>query len=104
MIARKRSLQRKAVLCAAALIPIAANAQTFQQFDLVSNVASPATITDPNLVNPWGISMSATSPFWVSDNGTGVSTLYNVNPVTDSPSKVGLTVTIPNAGNVTGQT
>src|SRR5262249_29722735 len=32
---------------------------------------------DPNLVNPWGITHSPTSPFWVSDNGTGVSTLYN---------------------------
>jgi uncharacterized protein (TIGR03118 family) len=36
-----------------------------------------ATFFDANLVNPWGISESATSPFWVSDNGSGVSTLYN---------------------------
>ena len=31
--------------------------------------------TDPDLINPWGISMSGTSPFWVSDNGTGKATL-----------------------------
>ena len=33
--------------------------------------------SDPDLVNPWGISFSGTSPFWVSDNGTGKATLYN---------------------------
>ena len=32
---------------------------------------------DPNLVNPWGVSETATSPFWVSDNNTGLATLYN---------------------------
>jgi len=62
-----------------------------------------AVITDPNLVNAWGVSHSGGSPFWVSDNGTGVSTLYSVNPITGIPAKVGLTVTIPGAGNVTGQ-
>jgi uncharacterized protein (TIGR03118 family) len=34
-------------------------------------------VTDPNLGNPWGIARSATSPWWVADNATGVSTLYN---------------------------
>lgn len=36
-----------------------------------------AANTDPNLVNPWGVTFTPTSPFWISDNGTGVSTLYN---------------------------
>ena len=36
-----------------------------------------AKAQDPNLVNPWGVGESAASPFWVSDNGAGVSTLYN---------------------------
>src|SRR5205085_1980927 len=64
-----------------------------------------AQITDPSLVNAWGISHSAGSPFWVSDNGTGVSTLYSVNPATNATTKIGLTVTIPPAGsgNPTGQ-
>ena len=35
-----------------------------------------ATISD-NLINPWGISHSPTGPFWVSDNGTGLTTIYN---------------------------
>jgi len=36
-----------------------------------------AQSTDANLINPWGLAASSTSAFWVSDNGTGVSTLYN---------------------------
>jgi uncharacterized protein (TIGR03118 family) len=45
------------------------------------------------LVNPWGVSFSGTSPFWVSDQGTSVSTLYAVTPT--GVSKVPLTVNIP---------
>jgi uncharacterized protein (TIGR03118 family) len=62
-----------------------------------------AVLTDPSLVNAWGMSHSGGSPFWVSDNGSGVATLYAVNPTTGIPVKQGLTVTIPGAGNVTGQ-
>jgi uncharacterized protein (TIGR03118 family) len=65
----------------------------YAQTNLVSNIPGRATFTDPNLVNPWGISASATSPFWVSDNGTGVTTLYNS---TGTPQS--LVVTIPNPG------
>ena len=62
-----------------------------------------AMITDPLLRNPWGISHSASSPFWVSDNGTGVSTLYKVDPTTNAVSIQSLVVAIPDAGSVTGQ-
>ena len=65
--------------------------------------ANAAKITDPTLLNGWGISMSPTSPFWVSSNGGGVSEVYRVDPVTQAVTKVGLTVTIPGAGNPTGQ-
>src|SRR3982074_1291555 len=51
-------------------------AQRFQQTNLVSDVPGLAPTTDPNLVNPWGLARSATSPWWVADNHTGVSTLY----------------------------
>ena len=54
---------------------------------LVSDIPGLAPVTDPNLVNPWGISESATSPFWVSDNGKGVTTLY-----TGSGAKVVLNI------------
>lgn len=66
--------------------------------------ANPAQTTDPDLVNAWGISYAPTGPFWVSDNGTGVTTLYSVNPATNATTKLGLTVTIPGDGSITGQT
>ena len=47
------------------------------QTNLVSDGFVPAAHIDPNLVNPWGVSLSAASPFWVSDAGTGVTTIYN---------------------------
>ena len=49
---------------------------SFAQTNLVSDGSVPAVTTDPNLINPWGLTHSATSPFWVSDNGTGVTTIY----------------------------
>lgn len=49
----------------------------FTVTNLVSNQSGVAANTDPNLVNPWGLSQaSSTSPLWVSDNGTGLSTVY----------------------------
>jgi uncharacterized protein (TIGR03118 family) len=55
----------------------AAQSVTFTQTNLVSDGSIPAAVTDPNLINPWGVSFSPTSPIWVSDDGTGVATLYN---------------------------
>lgn len=65
--------------------------------------ANPALITDPHLINAWGISSSPTRPFWVSANGTGLSTLYSIDPATNMPTKIGLEVIIPGDGSVTGQ-
>jgi uncharacterized protein (TIGR03118 family) len=47
--------------------------------NLVADQPGIADNTDPNLVNPWGIFTTATSPFWVSDAGTGLSTVYSSN-------------------------
>jgi uncharacterized protein (TIGR03118 family) len=79
-----------------------AAAAGYTQTNLVSDQPG-ALITDASLINPWGLSTSSASPFWVSDNGTGVATLYSVSPTTNVPAKVGLTVTIPGDGTVTGQ-
>jgi uncharacterized protein (TIGR03118 family) len=49
----------------------------YVQHDLVSDVPGAAEHTDANLVNAWGIARLPTSPWWVADNGTGVSTLYD---------------------------
>ena len=58
--------------------------------NLVSDGAVPAATIDPNLVNPWGLARSPTGPVWISDNGAGVSTLYN-----GAGTKSALTVTVP---------
>jgi uncharacterized protein (TIGR03118 family) len=75
------------------LTPLARGAAIYVQTDLVSDVPGLALTTDPNLVNPWGISNSATSPYWISDQGTGVSTLYN-----GVGTPTALVVTIPAGG------
>jgi uncharacterized protein (TIGR03118 family) len=67
-------------------------ATRYEQTNLVSDIPGLAANTDPNLKNPWGIASSATSPFWVSDNGTGLATLYD-----GSGTPRSLVVTIPPA-------
>jgi uncharacterized protein (TIGR03118 family) len=74
----------------------------YVQTDLVSDIPGLATITDPQLVNPWGVSHSATSPFWTSDQGTNSATLYTVTDSVDV-SKVEINppagfVAIPTSG------
>lgn len=78
---------------ASALLSSAVLATPYSQTNLVSDVAGLAQITDPNLKNPWGMAFSATGPFWISDQGTGTSTLYRV--VNGVVTKVALTVSIP---------
>ena len=52
---------------------------TFTENRLVgSDPSVGAAQTDPNLINPWGVSESATGPFWISDNGTGLASIYSV--------------------------
>lgn len=69
----------------------------FAQANLVADTSGAASVTDANLVNPWGVSFSPSGPFWVSDNGTGKSTLYNTAGATQ-----GLVVTIPTATGAAG--
>src|SRR6266404_6318390 len=45
--------------------------------NLASDVPGLARVTDPNLVNPWGIAFSPTGPFWFADNGSGVSDILD---------------------------
>ena len=83
-----------------------ARADLFLATNLVTDDPSvnPALLTDPNLKNAWGISATATSPFWVSNNGTGVSTSLPGRPRHQRPdARSAWTVTIPDAGSVTGQ-
>jgi uncharacterized protein (TIGR03118 family) len=77
---------------------------SYVQTNLVSDTPGMAQFTDPNLVNPWGIAYSPTTPgnpggpFWISDNNAGVSTIYNGDGSTALPA-----VTIPPpAGSAAG--
>lgn len=54
-----------------------AQTNSYQQHNLVANVAGTADFTDPNLINPWGVAFNPFGLAWVADNGTGVSTLYD---------------------------
>jgi uncharacterized protein (TIGR03118 family) len=90
----------------AGLLPVLsgfANAQRVHQFNLISDVPGVAKTTDTlgQLVNPWGIAFSATGPFWIADNGSGLSTIYaGQTPITQQ----GLVVTVPPAAGGTGGT
>jgi len=71
----------------------------FIQTNLVSDLSGLATIIDPALKNPWGISHSSTSPFWSSNQGTSTATLYNVTDKT-TVTKVNINPTTPHPGTV----
>ena len=81
-----------ALLGLASLLASTAFAQHYTRTDLTtdSSSVSAAPVVDPNLVNAWGLSRGTDSPWWVADNGTGVSTLYN-----STGAIVPLVVTIP---------
>jgi uncharacterized protein (TIGR03118 family) len=87
------------MVCVAAFVCAAPylHADEYATVNLVSDVPGLANVTDPNLKNAWGVSFSATSPFWISDQGTGLATLY------DGAGNINSTVvTIP--GATTGPT
>ncbi len=69
----------------------------YQQTNLVSDVTGLAPNTDPNLKNPWGVAFTTGAPFWVSDQVTGVSTLY------DGTGAIKPLVVSTPPGNPTGQ-
>jgi len=96
-MSRSRNWKHAAGVAALALtfiLMIASNAlaqhytATFLTADNSTTAAAPNI--DPNLVNPWGMARSSGSPWWLSDNGTGVSTLYDATGLAKS-----LVVSIP---------
>jgi uncharacterized protein (TIGR03118 family) len=74
----------------------------FAEVDQVSDQTGKANVTDPNLVNAWGLALSPTSPLWVANNGTNTSTLYAGGVGGAAVTKAPLTVTVP-GGAPTGQ-
>jgi len=79
------------------LCPFTSFGQQFQETDLVANASQTGVKVvdvDPNVVNAWGIARSSAGPWWISDEGKGVSTIYNASGQ-DAPPVL---VTIPSAG------
>jgi len=86
------------LLLTVALLALPASAQKVNITYLTSDVSAVGSYMDTNLVNPWGMSISPTSAWWISDNAKGLSTLYNGNGQPQS-----LVVTIPTGtGSGTG--
>jgi uncharacterized protein (TIGR03118 family) len=79
----QKPIKNTAAILLLSVVPIfggmhPAAAQFYVQHNLISDQTGQAPLVDPNLVNAWGLVSSATSPWWIADNGTGRSTLYNV--------------------------
>ncbi len=85
-------------------VPALAGSNAYIQHNLIADTAGVADLTDPNLINPWGISESGTSPFWISDNGTGLATVYSTASVTTTISIASLKVSIPPGASDSGST
>ena len=62
---------------------------------VISDIDGLARITDPNLVNPWGMAAGPTTPLWINNNGADVSSLYTGGVRGSIPAIVGLNVAIP---------
>ncbi|HEV7575625.1 MAG TPA: TIGR03118 family protein [Caldimonas sp.] len=89
LLLRSRLAGIAALSLAALGLSSPASAQ-YAQTNLVSNIPGLAAITDPRLVNPWGISRSATSPFWTSNQGMNSSTLYAITGSTNVSQVLGV--------------
>jgi uncharacterized protein (TIGR03118 family) len=78
----------------AALLQGQPKRDVYLQNNLVSDLNGQGSRRDSNLVNPWGISFSPTGPFWISDNGTGLITVYNAKGI-PAPAGNPIVVTVP---------
>src|ERR1700693_4319211 len=83
-----------AALSLAATMPSFAAQGSYAQTNLRSDQSGVAGTPEPDLVNAWGLTRSPTSPWWVLDNATDKSTLYNA-----VGTKQGLVVSIPPSGS-----
>ncbi len=104
---RRTFLAAVGVSAALAVLPaapgIAGTSSTpYTQTNLVSDIPGVARITDPNLVNPWGVAEFPGGPLWVADNNANVATLYTGDLAGSALTPVNLVVKTP-GGAATGQ-
>lgn len=85
------------------LLPAVTRAQ-YTRTDLVTNSGGGKIVPDSHLVNAWGLVSTTTSPFWASDNATGLSTLYSISNTGGvvSATPAGLVVSIPSVSGGLG--
>jgi len=109
MSAPRSIIARVALLAALAafLVPTVAlgggkQSGSYRQENLVSDIPGVADITDPDLVNPWGLAAGPQTPLWVADNGSDKATIYPGGTRQTLISKAPLTVDIP-GGAPTGE-
>ena len=85
-----------------------AEAGPYTQTNLVSDISGLAQLTEPELVNPWGVSHSGTSPIWTSNQGTSTANLFSITPALTvtkaAPGGTNGNITIPPGGVGTGPT
>src|SRR5229473_3224379 len=86
------------------LLPDVTQAQHYKQTNLVSDITGMAPTIDPNVKNPWGLTRSSGSPWWVGNNNSGTSTLYDGkgNPFPPKENGGPLVVTVPPPGFAPG--
>jgi uncharacterized protein (TIGR03118 family) len=95
----KKNYKSITLLAATLLLTLPAFAQHYTRTDLTADVAATSpnpVIPDPNLVNAWGLTRSSTSPWWIADNGTGLSTLYNG---VGAPQQLVVTIPLPDGAS-----
>jgi uncharacterized protein (TIGR03118 family) len=104
----KLSFPARKWLASVSMLAGLAQAPAHAGFDVTNLVtddplAHPAQVTDPGLLNAWGLSYGPNGPFWISSNGAGTSVVYAVDPSTQATTIKPLVVSIPGEGSVTGQ-
>jgi uncharacterized protein (TIGR03118 family) len=70
--------QRALVTASATPVKGPGPSQFYLQHNLLSDGFVPADHTDANLVNAWGLVSGPATPWWIANNGTGTTTLFNV--------------------------
>ena len=85
-----------ASFAAPASISMRGASQFYAQHNIVSDIPGLADHTDSNVVNAWGLDSGQTTPWWIADNGTGKTTLYNISNGATS------FFTVPGAGGAQG--
>lgn len=97
VITSQRTLVGASLAARAASVSMRGQPQFYAQHNILSDIPGLADHTDANVANAWGLDSGPTTPWWISDNGTGKSTLFNVG--TDA---IQATFTVPGAGGAQG--